>query len=190
MESGSRNDLVPRVETARLVLPVLPHGVLAAIAEGRLGEASRRFGSDLGAFPEEERGIAAIRLRDLAADIGYLPWSLRAILLKPAKRFVGYFNFHGRPDAEYLRDLAPGAVEMGYFVLPECRRQGIAEEAARGMMNWAAGQHGIRRFVVSISPQNAPSVAMACKLGFAPIGSHVDETDGYEDILAVDWTGS
>jgi hypothetical protein len=40
--------------------------------------------------------------------------------------------------------------------------------------------------VVSISPGNGPSVAMARKLGFAPIGSHIDEEDGYEDILARD----
>ena len=78
-------------------------------------------------------------------------------------------------------------MELGYFVMPDRRRQGFAEEAAFGMMDWAARAHGVRRFVVSINPQNAPSVAMARKLGFAKIGSHIDELDGYEDILARSW---
>jgi [ribosomal protein S5]-alanine N-acetyltransferase len=54
-------------------------------------------------------------------------------------------------------------------------------------MDWAAATRGIGRFVVSVSPENAPSVAMVRKLGFAPIGSHIDDADGYEDIYARNW---
>lgn len=172
------------IETPRLILRALPPAALAALVAGNRAEASRLTGCDLADFPEEERPIAAMRLKDLAADPGYLPWSLRAMALKPGLAFVGHFNFHGKPGADYLKELAPGAVELGYFVLPAFRRQGFAEEAALGMMGWATRMHGVRRFVVSISPQNAPSVAMAHKLGFARIGSHIDEADGYEDILA------
>ena len=50
----------------------------------------------------------------------------------------------------------------------------------------ASPVHAKERGEVSASPQNAPSVAMARKLGFARIGSHIDEEDGYEDILARD----
>ena len=139
---------------------------------------------DLSDFPDEERAIAQVRLTDLAADPTYLPWSLRAMALKPHLGFVGHFNFHTKPGADYLKDLAPGAVELGYFVMPAHRRQGFAEETALAMMDWASRSHGISRFVVSIGPENAPSVAMAHKLGFARIGSHIDEQDGYEDILA------
>jgi [ribosomal protein S5]-alanine N-acetyltransferase len=174
-----------QVETRRLSLQLLPPAALRAIAEGRLDEATHITGCDLGTFPDAERGIAAIRLKDLEADPGYLPWSLRLMRLKPDLRFAGYFNFHTRPDPDYLRALAPGAVELGYFVSPDFRRRGLAEETALGMMDWAARVHGIGRFVVSISPDNAPSVAMARKLGFARIGSHMDETDGYEDILSL-----
>ena len=176
-----------RVDTQRLSLDLLPPPALHAIAEGRLDEASHLTGCDLTTFPEAERGIAAIRLKDLGTDPGYLPWSLRLLRLKPDLRFAGYFNFHTRPDPEYLRALAPGAVELGYYVLPDFRRRGLAEETALGMMDWAARTHGIGRFVVSISPDNAPSVAMARKLGFARIGGHVDEEDGYEDILSLAW---
>lgn len=176
-----------RVETRRISLELIAPHALDAIAQGRLDEASRLTGCDLTTFPEAERGIAAVRLKDLAAHPDYLPWSLRLLRLKPDLRFAGYFNFHSRPDPDYLRALAPGAVEFGYFVLPEYRRRGLAEETALGMMDWAARAHGIGRFVVSVSPENAPSVAMARKLGFARIGGHMDEEDGYEDILSRSW---
>jgi RimJ/RimL family protein N-acetyltransferase len=174
------------VETPRLVLRTLPPPALAALLAGDRAEASRLTQCDLLGFPADQLSIAAIRLKDLEADPDYLPWSLRVMALKPDLRFVGHFNFHAKPNADYLKELAPGAVEMGYFVLPAFRRRGLAEEAALGMMDWATRSRGVTRFVVSISPDNAPSVAMARKLGFTRIGSHIDEEDGYEDILARD----
>lgn len=174
------------VETPRLVLRTLPLPALEALTVGDRAEASRLTQCDLSDFPDDQLSIATVRLKDVSDDPHYLPWSLRAIALKPSLRFVGHFNFHSKPNADYLKDVAPGAVEMGYFVLPEFRRQGLAEEAALGMMDWASRAHGIRRFIISISPDNAPSVAMARKLGFTRIGSHIDEEDGYEDILARD----
>lgn len=174
------------IETRRLVLRTLPPAALAALVAGDRAEASRLAGCDLGDFPDEERGIAEVRLKDVTDNPSYLPWSLRAMALKPGLAFVGHFNFHSKPGADYLAELAPGAVEFGYFVMPAYRRRGLAEEAALGMMDWARRSHGVGRFVVSISPDNAPSVAMAAKLGFAKIGSHIDEIDGYEDIFALD----
>lgn len=175
-----------RIETPRLILCTLPQSALAALVAGDRAAASQLAQCDLGDFPDGQLSIAEIRLKDLADDPDYLPWSLRAMALKPSLRFAGHCNFHSRPNAGYLKELAPGAVEMGYFVLPELRRQGLAGEAVLGMMGWAAQTHGIARFVVSISPRNSPSVAMARKLGFARIGGHIDEEDGYEDILARD----
>ena len=174
------------IETPRLILRTLPPAALAALVAGDRAAASRLAQCDLGNFPDDERSIAAIRLKDVEADPDYLPWSLRVMALKPDLRCIGHFTFHSKPHADYLRELAPGAVEMGYSVLPEFRRQGFAEEAALGMMDWAARRHGVTRIVVSISPDNAPSVAMAHKLGFKRIGSHIDDEDGYEDILVRD----
>jgi RimJ/RimL family protein N-acetyltransferase len=175
------------IETPRLILRTLPPTALAALVSGDRAEASRLAGCDLSDFPDEERDIAGVRLKDLTNDPSYLPWSLRAMALKPGLNFAGHFNFHAKPGADYLKELAPGAAELGYFVMPGHRRQGLAEEAALAMMDWANQVHGVSRFVISISPQNAPSIAMARKLGFAKIGSHIDECDGYEDILARDW---
>lgn len=51
-------------------------------------------------------------------------------------------------------------------------------------MDWARREHGVRDFVLTISPDNLPSQRLAAGLGFSRIGEHVDEVDGLEHILA------
>ena len=51
------------------------------------------------------------------------------------------------------------------------------------LMRWAHEDHGVTRFVLSIRPDNTASQNLAASLGFARIGSHLDEVDGLEDIL-------
>jgi RimJ/RimL family protein N-acetyltransferase len=40
----------------------------------------------------------------------------------------------------------------------------------------------VRRFIVSVSPNNTPSLALIARFGFARIGQQVDDVDGPEDI--------
>jgi ribosomal-protein-alanine N-acetyltransferase len=98
---------------------------------------------------------------------------------------IGRIGFHTRPDPEYLREFVTDGVELGYGIFSEYRRQGFAQEAIQGMLHWAATQHGVSRFVVSISPANDASMALARKLGFARIGGHQDEVDGFEEVYSL-----
>jgi RimJ/RimL family protein N-acetyltransferase len=50
-------------------------------------------------------------------------------------------------------------------------------------MRWASDVHRVKRFVLTISPDNLPSLGLAAKMGFRKIGSHVDEHGGSEDIF-------
>ena len=131
----------------------------------------------------EERALMEMRLDQLREDSALELWLVRAMGLRGQGVMVGHIGFHTGPNPEYLRDLAPDAVEFGYSVFPPYRRQGYAREAAQALMDWARREHGITRFVVSISPQNAPSLALARGFGFQRIGSHMDEVDGPEDIF-------
>jgi RimJ/RimL family protein N-acetyltransferase len=79
-------------------------------------------------------------------------------------------------------------VEFGFGVLEPWRRQGIATEASEAVMRWAGEQHQVQRFVLSISPDNVPSLGLAAKLGFRKVGSHIDEHDGPEDIFERTYT--
>lgn len=96
---------------------------------------------------------------------------------------IGHIGFHTTPGADYLEPYSPGAVEFGYTVYPAYRRQGYAREAAHARMRWANETHGVTKFVQTISPDNHASQALSAQLGFVPIGSHIDEVDGPEDIL-------
>ena len=103
---------------------------------------------------------------------------MRLLLLKPALQPIGHIRFHSRP--------ADSAVEFGYVVFTPWRRQGYATEAAQGAMRWAAEHHGVRRFVVSVSPDNLASQRVVAKLGFRKVGQQFDEIDGVEDVFHLD----
>ncbi|MES1177082.1 MAG: GNAT family N-acetyltransferase [Myxococcales bacterium] len=123
------------------------------------------------------------RLDQLREDPTLQPWLLRAMVLQSHRTVIGCIGFHDRPGALYLKDLAPGGVELGYTVFEPWRRQGYAREAIEELMAWARREHRITRFVVSISPTNHASLELARRLDFKRIGAHLDEEDGPEDIF-------
>jgi RimJ/RimL family protein N-acetyltransferase len=93
-------------------------------------------------------------------------------VLREAAAMVGFVNFHGPPG---VNDTAtPGAVELGWTVFPRYRKKGYATETARALIDWAATEHGIRRFVSSTTPDNEASLRVHEKLGFARTGQVVD----------------
>ncbi len=127
--------------------------------------------------------VFQMRLAKLKEDPALLPWLTRAMVLRESAEVIGVTGFHSAPGAEYLEPFSPGAVEFGYTVLPAWRRRGFARETALGLMLWATTEHGVRKFIMSIRPDNLPSQALATQLGFVRIGSHMDEVDGEEDVL-------
>jgi RimJ/RimL family protein N-acetyltransferase len=173
------------IRTERLDLVLLPRPVLRALADG-----DRDAAAGLVAFELAEEGPALAtlerRLAQLATDPRTAPWLLRAMVLRSERRMVGHINFHGPPGHPSLAGFAPLAVELGYGVVAAERRRGFAREAAQGLMRWAARKHGVPQFVVSISPDNAPSLALAAALGFSRAGEHVDEVDGLELVMVRD----
>jgi RimJ/RimL family protein N-acetyltransferase len=101
---------------------------------------------------------------------------------------IGRIGFHSAPGPDYLESLEPwpigrGAVEFGYTIFPEFTGNGYATEASIALMHWARETHGVRRFVLSISPENPASLRIAAKLGFVRIGEHMDPEDGLEHVL-------
>ena len=124
-------------------------------------------------FPGEALGLVRFRRDQVADHRDWLPWSLRAIVLRePDRTMVGYANFHGPPG---VNDLARrGAAETGYTVFPAYRRRGFATEVAQAMMDWAAREHGVREFISGVTPDNAPSLRVNDKLGFVRTGDFVD----------------
>jgi RimJ/RimL family protein N-acetyltransferase len=174
---------VALIQSPRLDLVTLSPDTIRASLASNTVEAERLLGASLPADWPDCADLLNLRLSQMEKDASYEPWSLRAMVLRDERVMVGHIGFHTAPGADYLEPYSPGAVEFGYTVYsPYCRR-GYAREASLAMMGWAEQVHGIRKFIVSIRPDNIASQALAAQLGFVRIGSHIDEVDGLEEIL-------
>jgi len=152
----------------------MPVPLLDALIAGDRSAAAQLAGYRI---PSEFPNGAALKLiryrRDqIANDPSWAPWSLRAIVLRDGGVMVGYVNFHGPPG---VNDTAtPKAVELGWTVFAHQRKKGYATETARALMNWAATEHRISRFISSTTPNNATSLRAHDTLGFVRTGQIVD----------------
>ena len=76
---------------------------------------------------------------------------------------IGSIGFHAPPDED-------GRVEIGYRVEPEHRRQGVATEVVRALLDWANREHGVTRFRAATAPDNVASQAVLARFGFREVG--------------------
>lgn len=183
--TGSPNDSSV-IAAPRLDLVSMSRAFLESSLAGDIAAAERLIGMkipDSWYEGQGERWLMELRLRELQADPALQPWLVRAMRLRSTGRMVGYIGFHTKPDPEYLRNLVPGGVELGYTVFPEFRRQGYAREASGALMRWAAREHHITDFVLSIRADNTPSLRLAEYYGFTRIGTVIDPEDGPEEVF-------
>jgi [ribosomal protein S5]-alanine N-acetyltransferase len=172
-----------RIRTQRLdLVPMTPAFLEASLRED-LEQAERLIAASVPEGWANAGPWARRRLDQLRQDPTLQPWLLRAMVLRSESAMIGYIGFHARPGDKYLDELAPGGVEFGYTVFEVWRRLGYASEAAESLMAWAHHVHGVTRFVLSISPSNLASLALARRLDFRRIGSRADDEDGPEDIF-------
>jgi ribosomal-protein-alanine N-acetyltransferase len=160
---------------------------IEAALDGRREKAAALAGIELAdEWPgEDDRGLLKLRLRQMHADPAVQEWLVRAVTLRRAGRpMVGHAGFHGPPGTNATG--RADAVELGYTVFPDHRGRGYATEVAEAMMDWAAREHAIRRFMASVSPENAPSLAIVRKLGFEQTGEQWDELDGLELVFELE----
>jgi [ribosomal protein S5]-alanine N-acetyltransferase len=122
-------------------------------------------------FPGDDEWVG-IRRSQVLADPTWEPWSLRAIVLRDERRMIGVTSFHGPPGINALA--TPGAAEFGYTVFAGYRRRGYATETGQAMIDWARQERGVRHFISSIEPSNAPSLRVIEKLGFSRLELIVD----------------
>jgi len=170
------------IETHRLTLRLLPVNALQATKDGNVAEVGRLLGCTMPADWAEVGRLAAMRLEQLAEDSAYLPWSIRSVILRETNEAVGYVNFHARPAAHEAFPQASNMVEIGYTIFERWRRRGIASEALPAMLNFAS-ENGADQAVLSIAPDNVPSLRLAERFGFVKIGTQIDEIDGPEDVF-------
>lgn len=174
---------VPTIHTARLDLVSMTPEFMEAVLAHRHAEAQEEVGAALPADPIDEavERFLSHRLGQLRQDPDLQRWLARAIVRRKGERLmIGNVGFHGQPGVNAAS--APDALEIGYGVQPEHRRQGYASEAAEGLIGWARTQ-GIGHFVASVAPDNEPSLSIIRKLGFVRTGEHIDPEDGLEHVF-------
>ncbi len=152
--------------TPRLSLRLMTEEFLEASLNGNEEKSESLIGLKISPDWFVEKDIMSIRLNNYRDDSEYVKWGLRAIGLRETSEMVGYIGFHTKPNPDYLREFVPNAIEFGYTIFSNNRRQGFAEEAVIGLMDWAMQQYPFESFIVSVSPSNIPSTAMVKKLDF------------------------
>ncbi len=170
------------IETARLRLVSLDVEFLRASLAGERARAEALIGMALPASWPDLQGVLRLRLAQLEAAPELAPWLTRAMELTRERRLVGIVGFHGPPGGDWLRKFAADGLEFGYTVCAGEQRRGYAFEASQALIAWAANAHAAREFVLSMSPGNAPSAALACKLGFSRVGEWLHPERGIEDV--------
>ena len=157
---------------------------MEALVRKDLAAASSEMGATVPAWVAEElENFLKYRLGQLRLDPSIRVWLGRSMVLTQEdgrRRVVGSIGFHGPPDEQ-------GRLEVGYSVDPPYRRRGYASESVRALFDWAHREHGITRFVASISPDNEASRNLTAAFGFKQVGEQMDEIDGLEYVFETDW---
>lgn len=169
--------------TERLVLRLVPLAALAATAQRNLAAAEKVLGVALPQAWLEEDWVFQLRHDQWLEEPAYAPWSIRAIVLKATGEVVGNINCHHKPMPFVMNGQQTAGVEIGYTIFEPHRRKGYATETIKAFTGWA-GQLGVSTFILSISPNNEASLALARKFGAEEIGRQMDERDGEEIIFA------
>jgi RimJ/RimL family protein N-acetyltransferase len=143
---------IPTLETARLVLRGWREGDFAPLAEFYASDEGARYvGGPLD---------AASTWRALAARVGH--WHLRgfgifAVDEKATGRWLGWCGLwrpHEFPE-----------IELAYALIASARGKGFVTEAAACVRDHAFAGMGLSTLVSYIAPDNAPSQAVARRLG-------------------------
>jgi RimJ/RimL family protein N-acetyltransferase len=151
---------VPALETERLVLRghILSDFADSAALWGD-PDVTRFIGGR--PFTEEEVWARLMRYVGHWALLGFGYWVVRE---KGSNRFVGEVGF-----GDFRRELDPpfdGAPEAGWVMSPGFQGLGYATEAVNAALAWGEGRFGPVRTVCMISPDNAPSMRVAEKVGY------------------------
>ena len=168
------------IRSERLELVALSAPFLEALLAGRVADAGAVAGIAIPAgWPDDhDRRFLELRAAQMRAEPAREQWVRAVVARQPDRPMIGHAGFHGPPGTNGPR--TPGALELGYTIFPSFRGRGYATEAASALMRWAEQAHGVRHFIASAAPDNAPSLAVLRKLGFVQTGTQWDDEDGKE----------
>jgi RimJ/RimL family protein N-acetyltransferase len=113
-------------------------------------------------FSREEVWARLLRYAGSWSLLGYGFWVVRD---KESGGFIGEVGFHN-----LRRNIEPSfgdRPELGFALAPRSHGKGFATEAARAALDWSDLRWGEGETVCMIAPENASSLQIARKLGYA-----------------------
>lgn len=154
----------PAIVTARLEISPATGALVEAALQGREQLAAGLGAVVPDAWPPEHLDEAALRftLERLSEGADHAGWWLHFVVLteRPAPRtLVGAAGYAGPPSRD-------GTVEIGYGILQEFRRRGLATEVVHGLVRHAFGRPSVRRVIAETYPGLVASRAVLAKAGF------------------------
>ena len=142
------------LETERLRLRPVALGDLDDILEMQSHPDVARF---VGTRPED---AVRRRLAELAHEWAERGHGLFTVLDRRDGRFLGRLGLHHWPEF--------GEVELGWMLRRDEWGHGYATEAGRACLDWGFAAVGPPYITAMIAPANAPSIAVAERLGMRP----------------------
>jgi RimJ/RimL family protein N-acetyltransferase len=98
-------------------------------------------------------------------------WGMYLFAHARDRALIGNGGFKGAPDAE-------GIVEIGYAIVPEYRRRGLATEAAHGLTRYAFSHPEVRIVQAHTLKDGTASIRVLNKLGMKFVGTAHDPDEG------------
>ncbi|HYF65410.1 MAG TPA: GNAT family N-acetyltransferase [Herpetosiphonaceae bacterium] len=107
----------------------------------------------------------------LSAEPIHASWNEWLFVDRAQRIVVGDGGFYGAPSAE-------GEVEIGYAILPAYQGQGLATEAAAGLVAWAFRDPAVTAVRATTLATGTESIRVLTKLGMEAAGTVEDPDDG------------
>jgi RimJ/RimL family protein N-acetyltransferase len=97
--------------------------------------------------------------------VGWAQWYMLLRDEESGKRTAaGICGLKGKPQAD-------GTAEIGYSVLSQFQRKGLASEAVNGLLKWTFAQPSVTRVIAETYPELKPSIRVLEKTGFHLTGA-------------------
>jgi RimJ/RimL family protein N-acetyltransferase len=177
-----------RIRTPRLDLIAASVEVLEAELRNR-DDVARVLGLRVPASwppPLYDQQAVQWTLDRVREDPGYYVWGFRYFVLRGndqgARVAVGAGGYKGPPTRD-------GTVEIGYSILPEFQRRGLATEAARGLVMHAFESDRVERVIAETLPGLWPSLGVLEKVGLRFVGKGSEEGVVRYQITRLDMEG-
>ncbi|MGH3357909.1 MAG: GNAT family N-acetyltransferase [Nocardioidaceae bacterium] len=166
---------MPAASLPTISLVPLSSDAVTALAERDFARADADFGAKLPPIVRDNTWLWRLRRDQLRTTPDDVRWVAR-VFVDHAGTVIGHAGFHGGPDES-------GMVEVGYSVDTAYRGRGFAKAALAALIDWARSEPDVHTLRATVSPDNAPSLAIVCGAGLVENGEQWDERDGIELIF-------